>query len=51
MVQGGGAGLDALLGGVGRLLDAGDVGGPCAGLPPRLPPHQVCLPHLVHGAL
>ena len=49
--QGGGAGLDALLGGARSLLDAGDDCWPAPGLPPWLPPRQVRLPGLVHGAL
>ena len=44
-------GLDALLGGAGRVLPAGDAARPPAGLPPRLPPLQVHLPGVVHGAL
>ena len=49
--QGGGPGLDALLGGARSLLDAGDNCWPSPGFPPWLPPRQVCLPGLVHGAL
>lgn len=48
--QGGGPGLDALLGGARRLLDGGDYRRPAPGLLPRLPPRQVRLPGLVHGA-